>query len=202
MRQPSITRRRALRGTAGLGAAAAAPALALTTGRAAAQAPQNKYGILAQPAPELLVDYWIDGNGEPTTFTLAEHRGKWVFLKFFQAWCPGCHASGFPALQEVSNAFRDEPRVVAAGLQTTFEGFGTNTQDRVREMQLRYELDIPMGHDQGDRDGVHLPVTMRNYRSGGTPWIVVVDPGGHVVYNDFHISAPRLIEHVKGVLDA
>ena len=202
MRPSTVTRRQTLRGTAGLGVAVAAPGLLMASGTAAGQEGTSKYGILARPAPELLVDYWIDGKGEPTSFTLAEHRGKWVFLKFFQAWCPGCHASGFPALQEVSNAFKDEPRVVAAGLQTTFEGFGTNTRERVREMQLRYELDIPMGHDEGARDGIHQPITMLNYRSGGTPWIVVVDPTGYVVYNDFHISAPRLIEHVKGALAA
>ena len=40
---------------------------------------------------------------------------------------------------------------------------------RVREMQLRYDLPITIGHDAGDPDVNHLLRMMRNYRSGGTP---------------------------------
>jgi hypothetical protein len=38
---------------------------------------------------------------------------------------------------------------------------------------------------------------MRSYRSGGTPWTVIIDPDGWVAYNHFHIeaeSAAALIE--------
>ena len=47
-------------------------------------------------APELEVGYWIDANGKPASFSLAENEGKWVFLKCFQNFCPGCHKFGFP----------------------------------------------------------------------------------------------------------
>ena len=43
----------------------------------------------------------------------------------------------------------------------------------VRELQLRYELAIPMGHDPGTPDGERFPSTMLNYRTGGTPWTIV-----------------------------
>lgn len=195
MNSPSSTRRKFVGMT--VGATAAAALAPVTANAQGGGAEKPKYGIVGRPAPELLVDYWIDGAGEPTSVNLAAERGRWVFMKFFQAWCPGCHASGFPALQEVATAFADEPRVTVLGLQTTFEGFGTNTRKRVREMQLRYELDIPMGHDEGVSDGVHLPTTMLNYRTGGTPWIVLVAPDGTVVYNEFHVSAPRLIEYIR-----
>jgi len=111
---------------------------------------QSKYGIEGYEAPELAIDYWIDEDGEPTTFSLEENRGKWVFLKCFQNWCPGCHAGGFPTLKAFANEFHDNPKVAIAGIQTVFEGFSTNTQDAVRELQLKYELPIPMGHDAGD----------------------------------------------------
>lgn len=31
-------------------------------------AQQSKYGILGEQAPELSMDYWIDGAGEPAVF--------------------------------------------------------------------------------------------------------------------------------------
>lgn len=161
---------------------------------------QRRYGILGKRAPELLVDYWIDADGEPFRFDWASTKGKWVFLKCFQAWCPGCHAHGFPTLKKVADAFAGHDRVAVLGLQTVFEGFGTNTKDKVREMQLRYELAIPMGHDAGERGGLEHPVTMLNYRTGGTPWIIVIDPQGRVIYNDFRIDPGKFIDYLNAQL--
>lgn len=161
------------------------------------QAQESRYGILGYKAPELAVNYWIDGEGEPATFSMAEHTGKWVFLKCFQNWCPGCHSSGFPTLQKFSAAFHGHPKVAIAGIQTVFEGFGTNTQDAVRELQVRYELPIIMGHDAGEPKAVdHRPTTMVNYRTGGTPWLILIDPNGNVAFNDFHVNTEKLIEYV------
>ena len=140
------------------------------------------------------MDYWIDPFGEPGQFSLADTDNKWVFLKCFQDWCPGCHAHGFPALKKISDAFANNPNVQVAGIQTTFEGFSTNTKDKVRKLQLQYDLNIPMGHDAGDPGGDHRPSTMRNYRTGGTPWMILIDPERVVVYNDYSINPDRLIE--------
>ncbi len=41
---------------------------------------------------------------------------------------------------------------------------------------------------------------MKNYRTGGTPWTIIVDKDGIVRYNDFHIEvaqAIRLINKLK-----
>jgi hypothetical protein len=44
-------------------------------------------GILGQPAPELNLSTWIDGNGKKTeSFRLSSYRGKVVYLYFFQDW--------------------------------------------------------------------------------------------------------------------
>ncbi|MGI9302281.1 MAG: peroxiredoxin family protein [Gammaproteobacteria bacterium] len=157
---------------------------------------KHKYGILGQPAPEISVDYWIDKDGEPTSFGVMENRGKWVLLKCFQDWCPGCHSNGFPTLKKFSDAFWDHPRVAIAGIQTVFEGFSSNTQDDVRKLQLKYELPITMGHDPGDPDTHEPPHTMRMYRTGGTPWLILIAPDGTVVFNDFHAKPDKLIEFV------
>lgn len=38
---------------------------------------------------------------------------------------------------------------------------------------------------------------MTNYRTGGTPWLVLIDPDGAVVFNDFHVNAEGLIQYVR-----
>ena len=158
---------------------------------------QTTRGILGQKAPEISIDYWIDKNGNTTEYSVAAQKGKWVFLKCFQNWCPGCHSSGFPALKKFSDAFADHPDVSIAGIQTVFEGFRSNTQDAVRKLQLRYDLPIPMGHDPGNPITHKRPQTMRHYRTGGTPWIIVIDPDQNVVFNDFHIQVDNLIDYLS-----
>jgi len=172
--------------------AAAALSPALTTNAAA----QQTRGIEGQLAPEIKIDYWIDANGEPGNFSVMESRGKWVFLKCFQDWCPGCHSSGFPTLQAFSKRFHDNPKVAIAAIQTVFEGFRTNTVEDVRKLQLRYDLPITMGHDPGDEETHRRPVTMQGYRTGGTPWLILINPEGVVVYNNFHVDSDKLIAYV------
>jgi thiol-disulfide isomerase/thioredoxin len=123
-----------------------------------------------------------------------------VFLKCFQDWCPGCHSSGFPTLQKFAEAFGDHPKVAIAGIQTVFEGFHHNTLDDVRKLQLQYRLKIPMGHDPGDKSSGARPQTMSKYRTGGTPWLILIAPDGRVLFNDFHARTDKLIEYVASQL--
>jgi thiol-disulfide isomerase/thioredoxin len=160
----------------------------------------EKYGIKGKQAPPLKVDYWIDASGNPTTFSQQQIAGKWVYLKCFQNWCPGCHEHGFPALKKVADAFQHENRVEVLAIQTVFEGFDNNSQESVRELQLHYELPIMMGHDAGEPGTHPHPRTMRDYRTGGTPWVVIINPDGQVVYNHFHINPDKFIDHLKQTL--
>ncbi|OMH32218.1 hypothetical protein BGP75_16005 [Motiliproteus sp. MSK22-1] len=160
----------------------------------------GRHGIEGQQAPPLNLDYWIDGDGKRTRFDIKSTEGKWVYLKCFQNWCPGCHKYGFPALQRVQQAFGSDDRVSILAVQTVFEGFAINSKSSLRELQLRYQLPVLMGHDAGDPNGDHFPQTMKNYRTGGTPWVVIIDPSGKVVFNEFHINADGFIEYLQGVL--
>ena len=90
--------------------------------------------------------------------------------------------------------FYGHEKVEIAGIQTVFEGFSTNTQDKVRELQLRYEIPAVMGHDPGDEESHYPSITMINYRTGGTPWLVLISPEGNVVFNNFHVNREKLIE--------
>lgn len=185
-------RRHLLAAGAGLGILAG-----LSSGKTIAQ---SSYGVEGQSAAEIKLDYWIDESGGATEFSVHAQRGKWVFLKCFQNWCPGCHSSGFPTLQKFSAEFHNHPKVAIAGIQTVFEGFGSNTRDDVRKLQLRYDLPIIMGHDPGDKnaaDGDHRSQTMKLYRTGGTPWLILINPEGVVVYNHFKVDPDELIDYVR-----
>jgi thiol-disulfide isomerase/thioredoxin len=159
-------------------------------------AAKKGYGIEGQLAPELEISNWIDGQGNPATFKLADQRGKFILLECWQAWCPGCHSHGFPTLRQVYSAFKDSAYFAAVGVQTTFEGYATNTADKMREMQIRYELPIAMGFDAGDPNTGDHPSTMVNYRTGGTPWAILISPDGYVLYNDFGMDGDNAISYL------
>lgn len=160
-----------------------------------------RWGIEGHEAPEIELDYWINADGEPGHFSVLESRGKWVFLKCFQDWCPGCHRSGFPTLQAFSSRFHDHPNVAIAAIQTVFEGHQSNTVDDVRKLQVRYDLPIVMGHDPGDPETDKRPVTMSEYFTGGTPWLILINPEGTVVFNHWHADTDKLIGYVAEQLE-
>ena len=192
--QSAIGRRHFLANCAGALAAGSVGTLALSAGSVARA---HELGILDRAAPELKVDYWLDAGGNPSSYSIEAYRGRWIFLECFQYTCVACHKYGFPTLKKVADAFEGDQRVSVAAVQTVFEGFESNTRTAVREVQLLYELPIPMGHDPGSADGERLPSTMLSYRTGGTPWIIVIEPGGTVAYNDFRIDDDRFIELLK-----
>lgn len=151
-------------------------------------------GIRSRVAPELAVPNWIDERGQPRSpLTLAELGSRYRVLFFYQHWCPGCHSHGFPTLLELIE--RTAPEDVGfAVVQTVFEGLDVNTADQLAHDQKRYGLRLPFGHDTISRDG-RYPTTMVNYRTGGTPWFVVIDPAGTVVENGFELGGlPAAIE--------
>ncbi len=159
-------------------------------------------GIVGALAPELDVEFWIGPDGKPTTFRMAAQRGRWVHMKCWQSWCPGCHKHGFPALQKLASAFANEQRVVNIAVQTVFEGHSVNTADKVRKTQLQYGLAIPFGHDPGKRNPDGYPNTMVSYRTGGTPWHVLIDPEGRVVHDGFGLNADATIRFLRERLAA
>ncbi|MFC0012264.1 peroxiredoxin family protein [Devosia nitrariae] len=149
-------------------------------------------GIQGLVAPDLLVSHWIDETGRPRTpLTLNDLGSRHRILFFYQHWCPGCHSHGFPTLLELIE--HAAPLDVGfAVVQTVFEGFDVNTADQLRLDQQRYELHVPFGHDPISPDGQY-PKTMVNYRTGGTPWFVAIDPEGTVIENGFSVDVNKLL---------
>ena len=158
-------------------------------------------GIAGQKAPEWQIKSWIDDNGKPTNVRLADYKGKVVYILCFQSWCPGCHSVGFPTLKQLVKDYEQNHDVAFVSIQTVFEGSSVNTIDKVRSTQLKYSLKIPMGHDPGSRNTGYRSSIMSSYRTGGTPWVIIIDKQGKVVFNDFHIRVPRAKSIINGLLN-
>ena len=154
-------------------------------------------GPLLSRASELRVAQWIDAQGRARApLTLAELGDGFKVIYCFQHWCQGCHSHGFPALVKLVGALSGAGFGFAV-VQTVFEGAEVNTFDRLRETQLRYGLQLPFGHDQPARsDPAIIPTVMQDYGIGGTPWFIVINPAGEVVFSDFQLDADRLIADV------
>ena len=62
----------------------------------------------------------------------------------------------------------------------------------------RHGLDVKIGHDAGrDQSG---SVTMKRYRSRGTPWTVVIDRKGIVRFNAFHLETDSAVSLIDELL--
>jgi len=85
-------------------------------------------------------------------------------------------------------------------IQTVFEGFHYNTPEKLSESQHKYAIRVPMAHDAGNPATDRIPATMRKYRSGGTPWTVIIDHHGIVIYNQFHIGVEQATTLIQELL--
>ena len=150
-------------------------------------------------APEFDVKDWVDANGNKTTqIQLSGFDGKFKVLYCFQSWCPGCHSAGLPNLQKMVNDLKGNDKVAFLAVQTVFEGHNANTYEKMLETQKKYELKIPFGHDAGD-DGKSRSNIMTNYKTGGTPWFVLIDQHNNVVFADFHLNVDATIDVLKSI---
>jgi len=148
-------------------------------------------------APEFNVNHWIDANGnkiEP--IKLSNFKGKFKIIYCFQSWCPGCHSKGLPDLKTMVEALKGNNHIEFLAIQTVFEGYDSNTYEKMVETQKKYELKIPFGHDAGD-DGKSRSNIMTNYKTGGTPWFIFIDRHDNVVFSDFHLNPDVAIEFLK-----
>ena len=82
-------------------------------------------------------------------------------------------------------------------VQTAFEGHQANTFKRGKQVLEKFKLDLPFGQDGAP--GVR-PSIMRDFKTGGTPWTIVIDPEGVIRFSTFHLPAAdaiRLIDKLK-----
>ena len=151
-------------------------------------------------APEFDVTQWIDKEGNKISpIKLSDFDGKFKVVYCFQSWCPGCHSAGLPSLKKMMDALDGNKKVVFLAIQTVFEGHEENTFDKIIEIQKKYDLEIPFGHDQGDENSGNRSKVMRDYKTGGTPWFIFIDQRNNIVFSDFHLNAENAIEVLKTI---
>lgn len=150
---------------------------------------------------KLDVDQWVHlPKGQTTGPSIEEDwKGKVIYLYFFQSWCPGCHSSGFPTLQTLLKKYGDNDQVEFAAVQTVFEGFHTNTPQAAKRIVERYKLHaIPVGQSGTPHKE---SVVMEDFKTRGTPWTVIIDPKGNVVYSHFHLKADKGSQLIDQLLE-
>ena len=161
----------------------------------------SDYGIAGRTAPELRVENWLRNPGGDDKLRLADIDEPVIYLYNFQSWCPGCHSHGFPTLAAVRQGLEERGLghlVKFIAVQTVFEGHETNTADAAIEAVDRHGLsDLALGHDSGEP-----PATMTDYRTGGTPWTVIIGPRPErtVLFDGFQLDADAAIEAIDEIL--
>lgn len=155
--------------------------------------------MIGQKAPNWDIAYWIDGQGAETQVNLSDYNNKVVYLLAFQSWCPGCHSKGFPTLKAIKDKYKDQQDVEFLVVQTVFEGHGSNTVEKLKSTQKKYELDIPFGHDPGTHST--YPDLMTKYQTGGTPWVIIIDKEGVIRYSHFHIEERQASNLLDNLLE-
>ncbi|PCH76148.1 MAG: thiol-disulfide isomerase [Flavobacteriaceae bacterium] len=150
-------------------------------------------------AAEFEVKDWIDADGNKTAaIKLSDFDGKFKVLFCFQNWCPGCHSIGLPNLKKMVTALQGNDNVTFLAIQTVFEGHDENTYDKIIEVQKKYDLRIPFGHDAGN-DGKSHSNLMNNYQINGTPWFIFIDRHNKIVFENFHLNVDAAIEILQGI---
>ncbi len=170
---------------------------ALPGAPATGQGADNPHPLVGLEAPLWEVPTW--GNLPPGTDApeVTDFQGKTIYLYCFQSWCPGCHSSGFPTLKKVRDHFAGNDDIVFLAVQTVFEGFDTNHHERGMQIVTeKFGLDIPVGHSGQPDQPSKL---MRHYRTGGTPWTLIIGPDRVLRYSDFHIDVDDAIKRIDRI---
>lgn len=156
----------------------------------------KREGLMNAPAPAIdHITEWTNLPKGKKTINLADYKGKTVYLYCFQSWCPGCHSQGFPTMKKLIDHYKEDDSVAFLTVQTVFEGYHANTLEKGKQVLKKFNLTIPMGQDgvTGTRSKL-----MGDYRTGGTPWTIIIDPDGSIRYSTFHIQSKDAITLIDG----
>ncbi len=134
-------------------------------------------------APQWDISEWINADAG----NVDSLRGKVIIIDFFQLWCPGCNRFSGPLMKHWQQKFNRDIKaggLVLVKIHTVFEGHGYQTVERLKSYVKEKGVTMPVGIDRHLADQ-RLPVTMRRYRTRGTPEMVIIDKDGMIRFQKF-----------------
>ena len=84
---------------------------------------------LNEPAPDLHVGHWVQGD----PVNISDLKGKVVLVEVFQVNCPGCFLFGLPEAIRFHDEYAHKGLVVL-GLATAFEDYDKNTLENLQAL--------------------------------------------------------------------
>lgn len=152
---------------------------------------QMQEGIEGQQAPLLKVSDWYQAPEGKDVVEITDYPGKIIVMLFFQHWCRASQERELPVLKHLVDHYKDQKDIVFLAVQTTFEGYYDNTIDKLPITAEKFGLEIPIGHSMkvAGFSGVN-----GSYKTGGTPWWVIIDRTGRVEYNGFLLNEEEAIK--------
>lgn len=123
------------------------------------------------PSP-LFTDY-ENSNGGKTS--LADFKGKYVYIDFWATWCGYCKAE-IPALKKIAEKYKDK-NIAFLGISIDPEKFHERWKKMVKEK------DLPGTQVYFNQDKKFT----KDFRIGGIPRFAIIDPDGNIVMAE----APR-----------
>jgi thioredoxin 1 len=132
--------------------------------------------LMGKPAPALDVSEWV---GDPVD--LAALKGRVVLIDFFQIIDPFNETSA-PAIAELRKKYGE--KLVVFGIASAFDAFDEQTPDAIKaylaEKNVSYTVGIDREHNK----------TFTTYGGMGSPWTVLLDRDGNIVFLDFFEAEP------------
>lgn len=89
----------------------------------------NTIASIGQPAPELQLETWVQGEAS----NLSDHLGKVVLIEVFQVNCTGCFVHALPEAIRLYSLFNRDDLIVL-GVATAFENFDINTLENLTRL--------------------------------------------------------------------